>query len=221
MQSHVEHAALHEQVTTVVIADDHPLVRAGVRATLENEPEFLLLAEATNSREVLEKVRDHSPDLLILDLDLGDEDAPSLVKRCQEVCPTVKVLIFSSHTEPKYLRPLRNSGIDAFVSKCEHSDSFLQALRVVRSGMCWFSQTVLQAITAVGEDRTLHSLTKLTVREQQVLDLMLLGKDNQAIADELALSKQTVRRHATVIYEKLGVKGRVQAVVRAGSRTSS
>lgn len=201
------------QAATIVIADDHPMIRAGVKATFQDKLDYQVIGEAANGAQVLTQVRTHRPDMLILDLEMDGEPPDRLIPECRKLCPQLRILILSSHTDAKYLTPLRALGIDGFVLKSEGPDSLLQAVRVVWAGATWFSHDVLAQELAISREERSNPRSRLTHREQQILDLMTVGKDNATIAEELSLSKQTVRRYATIIYEKLGVKNRIQAIV--------
>jgi len=197
----------------VVIADDHPLVRAGVVATLQPCPEFVVMGEAKDGDQLLRLFQEVRCDLLILDLQMDGPPTDRLVRECQRLQPEVKILILSAHVDSTFLGPLRGMGISGFVVKDEAPDSLLQALRVVSSGSGWFSHTVLSKTLEISQKQRNLPHCLLTPRESEVLRKMKEAKDNQTIANELKVSKQTVRRYATLIYEKLGVKNRVQAIV--------
>lgn len=198
----------------ILIADDHPLVRAGVAATLEPYPEMSVVGQARSGDEVLDLLGSLQCDLLILDLNMQGPDAETVIRASQELQPDLKILILSSHTEAKYLGPLRESSICGFVLKDEAPDCLLQAIRVVATGSVWFSHAILEKNLELNQqERMVVRAQRLTSREQQVLEKIREAKDNQTIADELSISKQTVRRYATLIYEKLGVKGRIEAIV--------
>ena len=202
------------QPLRVLIADDHPLVRAGVVCTLAPFEEFAVVGEARNGFELLELVHECRCELLIMDLDMAGPGPANLIQECQRLQPEIKIMILSSHVEDKYLLPLKGLGIDGYVVKEEAPDCLLQAIRVVASGSVWFSHAVLQKTMEMNEgERVSARALKLTKREAQVLGKIREAKDNQTIADELGLSKQTIRRYATLIYEKLGVKNRVEAIV--------
>lgn len=197
----------------VVIADDHPLIRAGVVATLQPHPEFQVVGEVKDGEHLLEMLAEIRCDLLILDLGMEGPPTDRLIQQCQRLQPEVKILILSACLEADFLIPLRGLGISGFVVKEEATDNLLQAVRVVISGSAWFSHTVLHKTMEIAQkERTLPQFM-LTPRESEVLLKMKQAKDNQTIANELKVSKQTVRRYATMIYEKLGVKNRVQAIV--------
>lgn len=197
----------------IVVADDHPLVRTGVLVTLAGHDAYQVVGEAHNAEEAYLRVSQLRPDLLVLDLEMDGRPPEELINDCRRICPELRVLILSAHTHSKYLAPLRGAGISGFVLKDEAPDNLLQAVRVIEQGSTWFSHAIIQQVFALSETDRQATPTRLTPRERQILDLMLLGKDNRTIAEELSVSKQTVRRYATVIYEKLGVDNRIQAIV--------
>lgn len=197
----------------VLIADDHPLVRAGVAATLCDPEAYLVVGQAKDSRETLAMVREHRPQLLIMDLQMADFRPLALIEECFRQDELLKILILSSRSQPTDLAPLQNCGIHGFVVKEEGPDRLLQAVRVVLAGEQWFSHRVTQSFKELREQSRSSPLPSLSARERQVLVELVRAKDNQGIADALGLSKNSVRRYVTQLFQKLGVKNRMEAVV--------
>lgn len=193
----------------ILVADDHPLVRAGIANALEGHHQFQVVAEAGDGDEVTELVQQHRIALLILDLKMRGPEPDQLIRKCREVQPDLKVLVFSAHTSPAHLESLRNVGVQGFVRKEEGPASLLQAVRVVLSGTSWYSPGLREKL----RERTGPSHILLTSRERDILTAISQGKDNQAIADALGISKPSVRRGLTELYAKLGVKNRVGALL--------
>ena len=191
------------------------MIRLGVRQTLERDDQFQIVAEVPDGLTLLGVLGRVEPDVLLLDLEMPHGPAPTLIPQIQDCSPATKILILSAHTGTRYLQPLRNLGIAGFIIKDEAPERLMQAVRVVHGGETWFSHAVSQAFTGMAQAERSNLAGKLTAREQQIFELMQLAMDNAAIACQLDLSKQTVRRYATVIYEKLGVKNRIQAIVEA------
>jgi DNA-binding NarL/FixJ family response regulator len=209
---------MQDRPLNVLIADDHPLVRAGVRATLVPHAEFEVIGEARDGFEVLSILQQQPCDVLVMDLEMDGPGPPKLIQACEALQPHMKILVLSSHSDECFLAPLEGIGISGYLVKQEAPDCLLQALRVVAGGSVWFSHVIMQKTLELARaQRCQASAQQLTPRERQVLEKMREAKDNQTIADELKLSKQTVRRYATLIYEKLGVKNRVEAIVSAGT----
>lgn len=199
----------------IVLADDHPLLRAGIVTALKLNPQFQVVGEAGAGDGVVELLQQHVVEILLLDLKMGSEDPCRLIRRCREIQPGLKVLVLSAYTDPDYLYRLRDVGIQGFVVKEEAPVSLVQAVRVVAAGETWFSQSVLHMLRNLAEALEV----RLTDREEQVLQAISLGKNNQAIAVHLKISKETVRRYITSLYSKLGVRTRVEAVLWLDQRT--
>jgi two-component system invasion response regulator UvrY len=199
----------------VVIADDHPLVRVGVTATLKAFPEYQVVAQAQTGQEALEMVRSHRPDLLILDLGLGESQPARFLEQCAREHEPMKVLLLSGRCGPDDVLILDEFRVDGFVSKQEGPEHLLQAVRVVLNGESWFSHQVLQSLRKLREMRSQAPESPLTEREGQVLRAMMQAKDDLDIAQELLISRHTVRRYVTRIFQKLQVKNRMEAIVWA------
>lgn len=200
---------IEQGLVPILVADDHPLVRAGIVATLKRDGRFQVVAEAGDGDEVLELLKQHHPQLLLLDLKMRTTDPASLILECRRIRPELKVLVFSAYSGFSYLVPLREAGVQGFVLKEEGPASLLQAIRVVLSGTTWYSQGVREKMTKIIREKPVH----LTPREREVLVALSQGKDNQTVAELLNISKETVRRNLTSIYSKLGVKNRVEAML--------
>ncbi|MBS2037969.1 response regulator transcription factor [bacterium] len=153
----------------VVVADDHPLVRVGVRESLEAQGDFVVVGEARTAEETLEAVRDFRPELLILDLEMPGRLPRPPLQMCREIQPDLKVLVLSAHRAPEYLAPLRSFHLNGFVLKDEAPDSLIQAVRVICEGQTWISGEVRQAFADLAESERLVSRVGLTARERRCL----------------------------------------------------
>ena len=197
----------------IIVADDHPLVRAGIRSTLQRSDDFELVAEAADGNECLKQVEEKRPDLLILDLEMPGPSTDELVRRVMEMVPGLKILILTSHDDESALRRLTGLPLSGYILKDEAPENLLQACRAIGQGAVWFSQVIANKL--LGLKRDADPFPQLTPRERQILDLIARGLDNQAIAVELSLAEQTIRNYASALYEKIGVASRVEAVVWA------
>ena len=196
----------------ILITDDHPMVRAGVKATLAECDRYRLVGECQDADETLECVARLSPDLLILDVQLGSECSLDWLERFHRAHPTMRILVLSSMSHGEKLRQLQHPAVAGFVLKGEAPHSLLQALRVIETGEGWFSPPIMAELRRLAELEKEGPLFQLSARERQILGLVREAKDNAAIARELQLSKQTVRRRLTVIFQKLGVSNRLGAL---------
>lgn len=199
----------------ILLADDHPLIRSGVRETLTRSGDYQVVAEAPDGSSMLALLEQHRPDLLVMDLQMPGPPAEELLVRAQEIQPGLKVLILSAHHDPKTLRRLAPCKLHGYILKEEAPEDLLQAVRLVAQGATWFSQSVAQSLLKLSQSEDSSLIKRLTERELSILRAMCQGKDNNTVARELSLSEQTVRNYTSTIYSKLGVHNRVSAVVVA------
>ena len=201
----------------ILIADDHPLIRSGVKATLSASDDVQVVAEAPDFNEVLPLLEQHRPDLLILDVEMPGGKAEVLVVQARQILPDLKILILTGHDSGSTIRALMKTKITGYLLKHEAPEHLLQAVRVLGNGATWFSQGVMAKFleTGVDEDEVFQTLSP---RERQLFQLLVAGKDNAAIAAEVHLAEQTVRNAVSSVYSKIGVSTRVEALVLARNR---
>ncbi|MFN8613729.1 MAG: response regulator transcription factor [Vulcanimicrobiota bacterium] len=199
----------------ILLAEDHPLVRAGVRAELETNPHYQIVGEAEDACRVESLLAHLQPDLLILDILLGRNCSLDCVPAWCSAAPTMKILILSALSEGAWIASLGHPSIAGFVTKDESPQCLLQAVRVIESGQQWFSQSLAGGLREAASRRKRPDLDRLTGREEQVLELMRQALGNSEIARKLGVSVHTVRRCATGIYQKLRVNSRVEAILHS------
>ncbi|HKP53001.1 MAG TPA: response regulator transcription factor [Chloroflexia bacterium] len=197
------------QPIRVVLADDHPFVRAGIRATLAAEHDVALIGEAADGEEARRLCCELKPDVLLLDLDMPGHRPVETVSYMQEHCANTKVLVLTAYDDDTYVRALVAIGVQGYVLKDEAPETVVQAIRTVTLGGMWFSQSVL-AKMAKGKPSP-----ALSDRERELLSLVALGWDNQRIAGKLGLAGQTVRNYLSQLYQKLGLGSKSEAIVWA------
>lgn len=194
--------------TSVVLVDDHPVVRDGLSYLLGEQPDFHVLGEAADADEALRVVRETGPDLLILDLSLGGRDAIPLIERLREERPALRILVLSMHDEELYAERLLALGIKGYVMKQEEPSEFLRALRKVAGGETYLSARLsgrLGRRAARGARGAPMQAIRLTPREEDVLRLVARGLGTREIAARLGMSVKTVDSHRRNIREKLGL----------------
>ena len=199
----------------VALADDHPLIRRGIRSALTDACDIVVVGEATNGDEVRRLCRDVQPDVVLLDLNMPGPPARETVAYLRSHCPQVKVVILTAHDSEAYVRSLVTTGAYGYVLKDEAPETVVEAVRTVSRGKTWFSQQVIGTLlTMNGVSGGVGELagSTLTPCEWQVLQILKSGKTNQAIADVLYISESTVRFHLRNIYEKLQVANRGEAI---------
>lgn len=200
----------------IVIADDHPLVRFGVKSTLARSEEHQVVGEASNAEEALRLVAELKPDLLTLDLNMPGIAPEELAAQAREHHPELKVLVLTAMDDEPTVRRLKKVRLSGYMLKDEAPENLLQAVRAIEQGAVWFSQSIAHKM--MGLDIAEDPAPTLTARERQVLAQIARGLDNLAIANELSLAEQTVRNYASAIYEKIGATSRVEAAVWARER---
>ena len=191
----------------VLIADDHPLILAGIKRALEEDDQFEVVAEARVGSQVLPLVSQTNPDLALLDLRMPEMDGLTCLDRIRKEHPKVKVVILSVSTDPEVVQTVLNHGAAAYVVKSVNPIDLSSALRQALEGTV-FSAVGLPEKTAQ-EDAV--KAAGLTDRETTILKALARGLSNEAIGKELWVAQQTVKFHLTNIYRKLDVKNRTEA----------
>ena len=191
----------------VLIADDHPLILAGIKRALEEDDQFEVVAEARIGSQVLPLVAQTKPDLALLDLRMPEMDGLTCLDRIRKEHPKVKVVILSVSTDPEVVQTVLNHGASAYVVKSVNPIDLSSALRQALEGTV-FSAVGLPEKTAQ-EDAV--KAAGLTDRETTILKALARGLSNEAIGKELWVAQQTVKFHLTNIYRKLDVKNRTEA----------
>ena len=206
-------------MTTVVIIDDHPIVRAGMRAILDSAGDIDILGEGVNGADALRLVNEHDPDVLALDVSLPDMNGVAVTRTLRQQGARTAILILTVHDDPQTVFGLLESGAVGYVLKDEALETLVNAVRAAARGETWLSPAVARlvvrrAVAGSASDAT-EALSALTPREVEVLRLIARGLDNTAIAQELVLTKRTVQNHISNIYGKLNVASRTEAALLA------
>ena len=191
----------------VLIADDHPLILAGIKRALEEDDQFEVVAEARVGSQVLPLVSQTQPDLALLDLRMPEMDGLACLDRIRKEHPKVKVVILSVSTDPEVVQTVLNHGAAAYVVKSVNPIDLSSALRQALEGTV-FSAVGLPEKTA---QQDAVKAAGLTDRETTILKALARGLSNEAIGKELWVAQQTVKFHLTNIYRKLDVKNRTEA----------
>ena len=215
----------------LLIADDHALVREGMRAMLASEQNLEVVGEAENGREAFELCRELRPDLILMDVRMPEMDGLAATREIKGEYPETRILILTTHESPEYLMDAIRAGAAGYVLKDSTKQRLLDAVRRVISGESPVNQELaMQVIQRLTDENRRHAeplpepaekwreetLTEpLTDREIEVLRLLALGKTNRQVAKELLISLSTVKTHVQHLNIKLGVSDRTQAAVRA------
>ncbi len=205
----------------VVIVDDHPVVRAGMRAILEAAQDVAILAEGASGDEALRLVKAHSPDVLVLDVNLPDLDGLEVTRQLCKQGTQTAILILTVHKDSQTVFGLLESGAVGYVLKDEALDALVSAVQAAARGESWLSPSVASQVVrravqpGAAAMEPIFEIEPLTPRELEVLRLLALGMDNPAIAERLVVTTRTVQNHVSTIYSKLGVTSRTEAALYA------
>jgi DNA-binding NarL/FixJ family response regulator len=200
----------------VLLADDHALVRDGLRAGLLAEPDLCLVGEAADGHEAQRLCLEHRPDVLLLDLNMPGPSPFETVTLLREQCPETRVLALTAYDDDAYVRGLVGIGIAGYVLKDETIRTLVDAIRTVARGDPWFSQRVVaKVVSSTAETPGTTEGFSLTDRELEILRLIVAGKTEQEIGQALGIAERTVRYALRRIYDKLEVNSRIEAVVQA------
>ncbi len=199
----------------VLIADDHPITRAGIRKFLERADDVEVIAEASNGEEAIALVKETKPHVLLLDMEMPGRKGVEVAREILAMGLPVKILALSTYDDKQYIFGLLSAGAAGYLIKEEVPQTIVEAVRgVARGETGWISRRVAAVITAwTTNDPT--ERTELSDRELEVLRQLVKGKTNQDIGVEMGISQKTVEKHLESIYNKLRVASRVEAAVLA------
>lgn len=197
---------------SVVMIDDHPIVRSGIRMLLERAGDIVVVGESDRGDRAVAMVRELRPDVLLLDMEMPGKDGLSVAREIQEADIDVRVLALSAHDDEEYIMRLLQIGAAGYLTKEEALDTIVDAVRGVAQGEeGWLSRRAAARIATASRKQP-DKLVDLTEREEEVLDLLADGLTNNEIADQLAVTERTVRFHLRNIYDKLDVNSRASAM---------
>lgn len=200
--------------TKVLVADDHELVREGICKLLDLFDNIEIVGEAGDGLEAVSKVREHLPDLVLLDLNMPRMNGINAIRKIKEISPEVKVIILTIHDDEEYIYKVTSAGAEGFIQKDITSEELQDAIKRVLDGETVFPRTVAQELDADGKEATDYN-ELLSNREHEVLGLLARGMSNREIAEELYISEKTVKNHVSNILRKLDVNDRTQAVIKS------
>ena len=206
----------------VVLADDHVLVRKGIKAMLESDTQINVIGEAGNGVEALETAKNLKPDILVLDIRMPEMNGLEAAARLHNVAPDTKAVILSMHDSEEYVLQALDAGAYGYLLKDTDKTEFLKALKQIHSGNKYFSG----AVSNVLANRLLNTKSfvpkspvedpyHLTKREREILRMIIDGKHNKDIADSLDKSVRTIETHRFNIMKKMGVTNAIDMVNKA------
>jgi two-component system, NarL family, response regulator DevR len=203
----------------LLIVDDHAIIRQGLRTMLERDDEMLVVAEAGTPQEARAAAREHRPDVVLLDLKLGDDDDAGLTV-CRQITtddPAARVLVLTTFLNERLVVVAIRSGAKGYVLKDVDAEALLRSIRAVQAGESAFdSHAAAVVVRSMSSDGGGDKAVSFTARETEVVRLLAHGMSNRQIGQELYISETTVKFHVHNVMEKLGVKRRAEVVYRSG-----
>jgi len=201
----------------ILIADDHTVLRSGLRLLLNAQPDFEVVGEASTGEETVERAIALRPDVLLLDIAMPDLNGLEAARRIRQQAPELRIIVLTMYDDEAYLRQFLEMGAAGYVLKKAADTELADAIRAVHRGESFVYPSLMRRLidSYLGQPPSPaapQSNEKLSPREVEVLRLVALGFTNQQIADELCIGVSTVETHRTHIMEKLGLRGRAQLV---------
>jgi two-component system, NarL family, response regulator NreC len=204
----------------VLIADDHPLVRSGLRGLLERNGEFKVVAEAPDGYEAIELAVTHKPDVVLLDVGMPRLNGTDAAARLSEKVPGARIIMLSMHSDEAYVLKALKAGAKGYLLKASPEEDVLAAVRAVAAGNAYFSPSITKLLVEdyVAELRRRgveDSYDLLSLREKEILQLLATGKSNREIADMLHISVTTAESHRSNILQKLHLHSLAELILYA------
>lgn len=204
-------------VLRVVLADDHAVVRAGVRLILESAPGIRVVAEAGDGQQAIQAVAASKPDVAVLDVRMPGLSGIEVTRWIREHLPSTAVLMLSAYDDQPYVLAALQAGANGYVLKNGEADEIVRAVRSVRAGKSAVDSEVAARVlrSVLDAQQGAPPPQKLTEREREVMTMVAQGRTNKAIGAVLRISARTVQGHLASIFDKLQVESRTEAVMRA------
>jgi len=211
----------------LVIADDHLVVREGLRAVLSTEPDIEVVGEASDGREALRLAQELLPDVVLTDVKMGDWDGVTATRHIRTACPSTKVIVLTNYDEDEIIFSAIRAGASGYLLKEVTGDQLVNAVRTVAQGYSLMYPSVAKRVLEEFAQKTpapaeqeadAPGVAQLTARERQVLRLIAQGRSNKEIGGELGIAERTVKSHISNIFAKLELSDRTQAAIFAHKR---
>jgi DNA-binding NarL/FixJ family response regulator len=205
------------KVIKIVLADDHKIVRNGVRSLLENEPEVKIVGEAENGTDAWNLVQKYKPTVLVTDINMPELNGIELTKKIAASKLSTQVLILSMYNEEAYIIKAVEAGVMGYLPKDADYDDIIKGIKEIAAGNLFYNAEVTRVLTesivkAPGKRKIADELINLTSREAEVLDNIVKGNSNKIIAEVLCISTRTVDTHRTNIMKKLNARNTADLV---------
>ena len=204
----------------ILLADDHTIIRSGLRLLLEQQPDFKVVAEAENGRQAVELVSQHHPEVVVVDIGMPQLNGIEATQQILSLDPRTHVVILSMHSDEGYVLRALKAGAQAYILKNSADADLIRAIRTVSEGKSFFSPVISKMlledyIRQIRDKHVEDSYDLLTPREREILQLLAEGKTNKEVANILKLSLYTVETHRGNILEKLHLHGVPELILYA------
>jgi two-component system response regulator NreC len=204
----------------IMIADDHPLVRSGLRGLLERDGEFQVVAEAADGCEAIDLALLHKPDVILLDVGMPRLSGPDAAQSISQKIPATRIVMLSMHSDEAYVLRALKAGARGYLLKASPEADVLAAIRAVAAGNAYFSPSITKLLVEeyVVEARrrgVQDSYDLLSTREKEILQLLASGKNNRELGDLLYISVATVETHRNNIFQKLHLHNLAELILYA------
>ena len=201
----------------ILLADDHKMVREGLRLLIDSQPDMRVVGEAANGREVMQKALEFKPDVVVMDLSMPELNGLQATERLKAELPEIKVVAITANEDESYLRQLCKVGAVGYVLKRSAGDELVKAIGLVAKGGVYFEATLVSKALAkqMSSGKSETGTVELSEREKEVLVMLAWGYSNKEIAGQLNLSVKTVETYKVRIGEKLGLRSRTEMVQHA------
>lgn len=200
----------------ILLADDHRLVREGLKILVASQPDMEVIAEVSDGLSALEQAKQLQPDVAVLDISMPKMNGLEATKKLKQICPNVKVITLTRHDESGYLKQLLAAGASGYVLKQSASSELIHAIRVVAEGTTYLDPAITDKVIEGYIDKQAHLSAKshslLSEREEEVLRMIAWGYSNKEVAANLNISVKTVEAHKANSLKKLGLSSRIDIV---------
>jgi len=202
---------------TVLIADDHPLVREALRQALDSEEDMEIVAEAAEGEEAVKLASELKPDVVVMDIIMPKLNGIEATRKIKEIAPDVAIIILTAYDDDEYVLGLLDAGAAGYLLKSARGRDLVGAIRAIRSGEFVLHPKIIAKLlkrATMAPAREYKASGLLSERESEILKLVTSGMSNKEIAEKLFLSQRTIKAHLTNIFNKLNVASRSEAIVK-------
>lgn len=203
----------------ILIADDHSMIREGLKQLLELESDIKVIAQAKDGIETIDKIKEYQPDVILLDINMPNKNGLEVIEELHQKKVKTKILVLTIHNEVEYLYKAVEIGVQGYVLKDSESDVLISAIRSINKGETYIqpnmASLLFKKLNSKEKEKEEKRINDLTKREIEVLKLITEGMLNKEIAHKLNISEKTVKNHVSNIFKKIDVSDRTQAAVFA------